>query len=88
MVKVTLPDGKILEVERGTTVGEVAQQIGPRLGKVALGGKLNGELVDVMRSIETDATLEILTEKNADALYLLRHSAAHMLATAVRNAAA
>ncbi|HET9439695.1 MAG TPA: threonine--tRNA ligase [Longimicrobiales bacterium] len=85
MIKVTLPDGKVLEVARGTTVGEVAHKIGPRLGKAALGGKLNGELVDLMRPIEHDAALEILTDKNADALYLLRHSAAHMLATAVRK---
>jgi threonyl-tRNA synthetase len=85
MIKVTLPDGKILEVEPGTTVGQVAHMIGARLGKAALGGKLNGELVDVMRPIETDAAIEILTEKSADALYLLRHSAAHMLATAVRQ---
>jgi threonyl-tRNA synthetase len=85
MIKVTLPDGKVLEIERGTTVGEVAHKIGPRLGKAALGGKLNGEVVDTMRPIESDAAIEILTEKNADALYLLRHSAAHMLATAVRK---
>jgi threonyl-tRNA synthetase len=85
MIKVTLPDGKTLEVERGTTVGQVAHMIGARLGKAALGGKLNGELTDVMRPIESDAAIEILTEKNADALYLLRHSAAHMLATAVRK---
>ncbi|HEY0671199.1 MAG TPA: threonine--tRNA ligase [Longimicrobiales bacterium] len=85
MIKVTLPDGKVLEIERGTTVGEVAHKIGPRLGKAALGGKLNGELVDLMRPIEHDSAIEILTEKNADALYLLRHSAAHMLATAVRK---
>ena len=85
MIKVTLPDGKVLEVESGTTVGQVAHMIGPRLAKAALGGKLNGELVDVMRPIESDSRIEILTEKNADALYLLRHSAAHMLATAVRK---
>ena len=46
MIKITLPDGKVLEVERGTTVGQVAHTIGPRLGKAALGGKLNGELVE------------------------------------------
>ena len=85
MVRVTLPDGKILEVEAGTTVGQVAHMIGPRLGKAALGGKLDGELVDTMRPIDRDARIEILTEKNEDALYLLRHSAAHMLATAVRK---
>ncbi|MGQ0814639.1 MAG: threonine--tRNA ligase [Gemmatimonadota bacterium] len=85
MIKVTLPDGKVLEVESGSTVLNVAAKIGPRLAKAALGAKLNGELVDLMRPIDSDARIEILTEKNDDALYLVRHSAAHMLATAVRK---
>ena len=85
MVKVTLPDGKVLEVENGATVLTVAEKLGPRLAKAALGAKLNGELVDLMRPIDSDARIEILTEKNEDALYLVRHSAAHMLATAVRK---
>lgn len=85
MVKVTLPDGKVLEIERGATVLSVAEKIGPRLAKAAVGAKLNGELVDLMREIDSDSRIEILTEKNEDALYLVRHSAAHMLATAVRK---
>jgi threonyl-tRNA synthetase len=79
-----LPDGKILEFEPGATVLDVAERIGPRLAKAALGAKLNGDIVDVMRPLEHDARIEILTEKNEDALGVLRHSAAHMLATAVR----
>ena len=85
MIKVTLPDGKILEVEKGASVLQVAEKIGPRLAKAALGAKVNGELADLMRPLQEDARIEILTEKNADALYLIRHSAAHMLATAVRK---
>ena len=85
MVKVTLPDGKVLELQPGTTVSDVAGMIGPRLQKAAVAGKLNGQVVDVMRPIESDAKLEILTEKNPEALDVLRHSAAHMLATAVRQ---
>jgi threonyl-tRNA synthetase len=85
MIKITLPDGKILEVERGATVLHVAEQIGPRLAKAALGAKVNGELADLMRPLDADSRIEILTEKNDDALYLVRHSAAHMLATAVRK---
>jgi threonyl-tRNA synthetase len=85
MIKVTLPDGKILEVERGATVLRVAEQIGPRLAKAALGAKVNGELADLMRPLDADARIEILTDKNEDSLYLVRHSAAHMLATAVRK---
>ena len=84
MIKVTLPDGKELEFERGTPVGAVAERIGPRLAKAALGAKVNGELSDLMRPLDSDARIEILTEKSADSLDLLRHSAAHMLATAVR----
>jgi len=85
MVKVTLPDGKVLEVQQGTTAGEVAGMIGPRLQKAAVAAKLNGQVVDLMRPIEEDAKLEILTEKNPEALDVLRHSAAHILATAVRQ---
>lgn len=85
MIKVTLPDGKVLEVEKGAPVLAIAEKIGPRLAKAALGAKLNGELVDLMRPVDADARIEILTDKNEDALFLVRHSAAHMLATAVRK---
>ncbi|MEX2281188.1 MAG: threonine--tRNA ligase [Gemmatimonadota bacterium] len=85
MIKITLPDGKILEFEPGSTVRDVAERIGPRLAKAALGAKLNGEIVDLVRPLFGDARIEILTEKNPDALAVLRHSAAHMLATAVRS---
>src|SRR5688572_22025331 len=84
MFKITLPDGKVLEFESGSTVRDVAEKIGPRLAKAALGAKLDGEIVDLMRPLDRDARIEILTEKSADALGVLRHSAAHMLATAVR----
>src|SRR5687767_12466827 len=84
MIKVTLPDGKVLEVERGATVLQVAERIGPRLAKAALAAKLNGDVVDLMRPLEQDTRIEILTEKHDAALGVLRHSAAHMLATAVR----
>ena len=85
MVKVTLPDGKILEVEAGTPVSGVAEQIGPRLAKAALAAKVDGQVVDLMRPLESDTRVEILTDKNEEALGVLRHSAAHVLATAVRS---
>src|SRR5262245_33112010 len=84
MIKVTLPDGKVLEVEPGAPVSAVAERIGPRLAKAALAAKVNGQTVDLMRPLEEDARIEILTDKNGEALDVLRHSAAHMLATAVR----
>ncbi|MGH7459745.1 MAG: TGS domain-containing protein, partial [Longimicrobiales bacterium] len=84
MIKVTLPDGKILELESGSTVLTVAERIGPRLAKAALAAKVDGQVVDLMRPLDSDARIEILTEKNAEALAVLRHSTAHILATAVR----
>jgi len=84
-VRVTLPDGSVREVARGATVRDVAEQIGPRLAKAALAAKVDGRVVDLMRPLEGDARVEILTEKNPEALEVLRHSAAHVLATAVRR---
>lgn len=84
-VKVTLPDGKVLEVPAGAAVRAVAEQIGPRLARAAIAAKIDGQVVDLMRPLEADAKIEILTEKNPEALDVLRHSAAHMLATAVRQ---
>jgi threonyl-tRNA synthetase len=85
MIRVTLPDGTVLEFERGATVRDVAERIGPRLARAALAARLNGQVVDLMRELDADTRIEILTDKNPDALSVLRHSAAHMLATAVRS---
>jgi threonyl-tRNA synthetase len=84
-VRVTLPDGSERAYKKGTTVREVAESIGSRLAKAALAGKVNGRVVDLARPIEEDASVEIVTEKSPDALEVLRHSAAHVLATAVRK---
>ncbi len=85
MIRVTLPDGKVLELERGATAGDVAAKIGAGLAKAALAGKVDGRVVDLHRPLEADASLEIVTERSPEALELLRHSAAHVLATAVRE---
>jgi threonyl-tRNA synthetase len=84
-IRVILPDGSERAVQRGTTVLQVAESIGPRLAKAALAGRVNGRVVDLGRPLEEDVSLEILTERDADAVELLRHSAAHVLATAVRR---
>ncbi len=84
-IKVTLPDGKVMEFPAGSTVGEVAARIGPGLAKAALGARVNGDIVDLMHQLAGDAEIRILTARDADALLLLRHSAAHVLATAVRE---
>jgi threonyl-tRNA synthetase len=85
LIRITLPDGSTREVAPGTTVRAVAESIGPGLAKAALAGVVNGELVDLDREIGQDAALEIVTERSPQALELLRHSAAHVLATAVRE---
>jgi threonyl-tRNA synthetase len=84
-VKVTLPDGTVKDVPAGMTVLAVAESIGPRLAMAALAGKLNGEVVDVARPINEDAAVEIITDRSPEAAGVLRHSAAHILATAVRQ---
>jgi threonyl-tRNA synthetase len=84
-VRVTLPDGSVREVAPGTTVLDFARSIGSGLAKAALAGKVDGRVVDLAAPLEGDARVEIVTEKSAEALELLRHSAAHVLATAVRR---
>jgi threonyl-tRNA synthetase len=84
-IKVTLPDGTVLEMPEGSTVGDAAAAIGPGLAKAALAGAVDGQTVDLFHVIEADTALTIMTERDPDALALLRHSAAHVLATAVRE---
>jgi threonyl-tRNA synthetase len=88
-IQVTLPDGKTLQVPRGTTPREIAQKISPRLAEEALVARVSpagngaGELVDLTRPLERDAKLAILTRDDPQALEVFRHSAAHLLAAAV-----
>ena len=84
-INITLPDGKVLQFEEGATAADVAASIGPGLAKAALAAVVDGETIGLMEPIEADATLQILTEKDPAALDVLRHSAAHILATAVRE---
>jgi threonyl-tRNA synthetase len=82
-IQITLPDGAVREVPRGTTAAQIAQQISPRLAKEALVARTNGELIDLSRPLEKSTTLSILTPKDPDAVQVFRHSAAHLLAAAV-----
>jgi threonyl-tRNA synthetase len=84
-VRVTLPDGSQRSYPRGATVRTVAESIGARLAKAALAGRVDGRVVDLDRPIEIDSAVEIVTERDPAGLELLRHSAAHVLATAVRR---
>jgi threonyl-tRNA synthetase len=82
-IQITLPDGAKREVARGTTAAEVAKNISHGLAREALVARADGTLVDLSRPIEHDTKLAILTSKDADALQVFRHSAAHLLAAAV-----
>ncbi len=83
MIKVTLPDGTILEVDNATTIAQVAQQIGPGLAKAAVAGKLDGQRTDLSTPITSDASLEIITLKSDEGIDILRHSCAHVMAEAI-----
>ena len=85
MIKITLPDGSAREFPGPVTVAEVAASIGAGLAKAALGGKVDGQVVDTSHCIEADAQLAIVTDKDADGLDLIRHSTAHLLAYAVKQ---
>lgn len=84
MVQITLPDGSLREFPGPVTVAEVAASIGAGLAKAALGGKVNGQLVDTSFSMAADAKLAIVTAKDPEGLELIRHSTAHLLAYAVK----
>jgi len=85
MVNVTLPDGSVRSFEGPVSVAEVAASIGPGLAKAALAGKVNGKLVDTSFVMDGDSQLAIVTAKDAEALDLIRHDAAHVMAQAVQE---
>jgi threonyl-tRNA synthetase len=84
-VRVTLPDGSQREMPAGSTARQVAESIGPGLARAALAAKVDGQVWDLDRPLQSDVSLAILTERDPEALELLRHSSAHILATAVRE---
>jgi len=85
MPQITLPDGSARSFDEAVSVHDVAADIGPGLAKAALAGKVNGELVDTSFLIEEDSDLSIITGKNDEALELIRHDAAHVMAQAVQE---
>jgi threonyl-tRNA synthetase len=85
MINIRLPDGAVKTFPGPVTVAEVARSIGPGLAKAALAGRVDGKLVDTSFGLEHDGTLAIVTDKDKDGLELLRHSAAHLLAYAVKE---
>jgi threonyl-tRNA synthetase len=84
-IRVTLPDGTVREVAAGTTPRQVAEGIGPGLARAALAARVDGAIRDLDRPLDADASLALLTDRDPEALEVLRHSSAHLLATAVRE---
>ena len=85
MPAITLPDGSQRKFDKPVTVAEVAASIGPGLAKAALAGKVDGKIVDTSFTIDHDAPLSIITERDAEGLDVIRHSTAHLLAQAVKQ---
>jgi threonyl-tRNA synthetase len=86
LLKITLPDGSVREVAPGTTPADIAAAIGPGLAKAALAARVDGELRDLNRPLEGDTALALVTAKDeAEALELVRHDYAHVLAEAVQS---
>ena len=83
-IRVTLPDGSVRTTTRGSTGADIAASIGPGLAKAALAVKVDGELKDLDWPIQSDVKIEIVTRKSDDALELIRHDTAHLLAQAVQ----
>ena len=85
MIKITLKDGSVIEGAKDTPVTEIVSKISEGLARVALIAKFNGELIDLSRKLEEDGSLEILTFKDDEGKNAYRHTAAHILAQAVKN---
>lgn len=84
-IQVTLADGSAKEVERNTTIAQIAESIGPGLGKRAVAGTMDGLPVDLRTPVTQDCRVEILTPESPEGLRVIRHSAAHLMAQALRR---
>ena len=85
MPTITLPDGSTKSFDGAVSIATIAQSIGPGLAKAAIAGKVNGGLVDTAHMIAEDASVSIVTAKDAEGLEVIRHSTAHLLAQAVKQ---
>ena len=84
-MNIALPDGSVKELAAGATVADVAASIGAGLAKAALAGKVDGTLADLTATVTDGATVEIITAKSPEALHIMRHSCAHIMAEAVQE---
>lgn len=85
MIQITFPDGAVKSFEKGVSLADIAQSISPSLRKNSICGKVNGELYDLKRPILEDAEIVLITKKDSEAFSVLNHSAAHLLAQAVKR---
>ena len=84
-VAITLPDGSVRQVERGSTIADLAASIGPRLAREAVAGRVGGQLVDLATPLEHDTRVEIVMPVSEDGIEVIRHSTAHLMAMAVQE---
>lgn len=84
-IVITFPDGKQKKYRKGVTLEEIAQSISPSLKKASAAGKINGSLFDLRRSIQIDAAIELCSFQSEAGLEVMRHTAAHVLAQAVKR---
>ena len=84
-INIQFPDDNTKEFDKGTTTEDIAQSISPGLRKKAVAGKFNGQLVDLTRPLEQDGAIEIITPGSEEALEVLRHSTAHLMAQALKR---
>ena len=85
MVAIKLPDGSVMEMDKGVNGFDIAARISSGLAKAALAVKVNGKLTDLSTPITTDATVTVITNKDAEGLQILRHSCSHVMAQAVKE---
>ncbi|MGB8271696.1 MAG: threonine--tRNA ligase [Priestia megaterium] len=85
VIKMTFPDGAVKEYPKGSSTEDIAASISPGLKKKALAGKVNGELLDLRTPIEENGSLEIITQDAPEALEIMRHSTAHLMAQAIKR---
>ncbi len=85
MLQIELPDGSVKEVESGTTPYDIASGIGENLARQAVAAQFNGQLIDVSRPLESAGQLKLITQNSSEALEIIRHSSAHLMAHAVKD---
>ncbi|MBU7593807.1 threonine--tRNA ligase [Metabacillus halosaccharovorans] len=85
VIKIAFPDGAVKEFAKGTTTEDIAASISPGLKKKSLAGKIDGQLIDLRTPIEQDGAIEIVTQDSDEALEIMRHSTAHLMAQAIKR---